>query len=351
MGIETNPIENEANDILAESVNSFFGEEVKEDDSTEEVEEEDNNSEDGSEKDEDESSDDSEEDDSTEEVEEEEEIDEEEVDTAENLKGIFSKEYIKLLESISDPKLKLDLIDAGKKQRADLDRKRSELGEHKKLVDTLEETIKATNLPYNRHQYADYVKNLVSFDALFSKNPTLALESLAKTANLDLTKLGKPAQNDNQDDDFEDYRTPEEIKRDQEIETLKQELNLIKNQKQQEEQLTARQEIENFSNAVDSEGNLKYPHFDKVRKMMGIFFNDPESNITLEQAYQKAVRLDDELFEQEKLSIAKKVELKRKAEIEKAKKLRNQSVRSSKVSAKTYNPDVALEKIVGDFFG
>jgi len=337
MGID-NPIESNADDLISaaydvvfkeeeidEVENSVKEEEIDEVENTDEIEEV--------------------EDESTEEVEDEKEIDEKESNITDTLKNVFSKDYIKLLESIDNPDLRNKFIEEGKKNRSELDRKRERLGESGKLVDTLDEVIKATNLPYNKAQYADYVKNLVSFDALFTRDPKLALESLAKTANLDLNTLGKKPV---QDDDYEDYRTPEEIKRDQEIETLKHELNLIKNQKQQEERLSVQQEVNNFANAKDSNGELKYPHFEKVRKDMAIFY--PDRTQSLDEAYQRALRLNDELFEEEKKRIEKGAESKRKEQVEKAKKLKRQSVNSSRVSAQSYNPDVALEKIVGSFF-
>ena len=73
--------------------------------------------------------------------------------------------------------------------------------------------------------------------------------------------------------------------------------------------------------------------------------------MTMEKAYSKAILLDDELVTLRDAELLKKAEIKRKTEIEKAKKLKRQSVRSSKVSATISNPDAALERIVGDFFG
>lgn len=351
MGINVNPIENEATQILENSVNEFYKEEPKEEkqEITEEVQEEIEEVKESETKDEtvDETT---EAEESIDEIaDEEKNIEEKEINIADSLRGVFSNDYIDLLESIEDVKLRNDLIDAGKKQRADLDRKRLELGESKKLVETLDGAIKDNGLNYNRQQYADLVKNFINFDALFARDPKQALEALAKQANLDLNTLGnKSVQEDDNFDD--DYLTPEEIKNAKELAALKEEINQLKNQRQQEEQISAQQELINFASEVDSDGNLKYPHFEKVRATMGMFFNSSNPEMTLEKAYQKAVRLDDDLFSQTKEEILRKAELKRKAEIEKAKKLKKQSINSSKVNATINDPRKRLESIVSDFY-
>lgn len=336
MGIEVNPLENEADQILADSVNSFYEEEAKDEEQvveatvedpkevTEEVEETETTEE---------SSEDEVGDEATEEVVDDKEIDEGEIDTnTENLRGVFSNEYIDVLESIDDPNIKSRLIKEGKKNRSELDRKRLELGEGKKKLEE------------ERALYANYK----GFDELYQKDPKEAIKSLAKHSSIDLNTLveTKPVQ---QDDD--DYRLPEEIERDNKLKTLEQELSQLKNQRQQQEQISAQQEVNDFANAKDTDGNLKYPHFDKVRKTMGIFFNNDNPDMTMEKAYNKAILLDDELVTLRDAELLKKAEIKRKTEIEKAKKLKRQSVRSSKVSATISNPDAALERIVGDFFG
>lgn len=360
MGVEVNSLENEADQILAQSVESFFEEEsqdekveepkeevtdvvIEDTDNNEEVEETESETEELSEEDVEE----------TEEVEDDKEIDEGKLDDLDKIRSSLRKDHVEFLESISDLELKNQIVKMTIEQRSDLDRKRKQYGDARKLVESLDEAVRMNGLNYNKEQYADIVKNFMNFDALFAKDPKQAIETLARTANIDLNTLGgNPVQEVKQDDGYDDdYRTPEEIKRDQEIETLKQELNLLKNHKQQEEQITVQQEINSFANTRDEAGNLKYPHFERVKQSMGLFFNDSNPDMTLEKAYHKAIRLDDELFEQEKMAIEKKAELKRKAEIEKAKKLKKQAVRSSRVSATSTNPDVALRQVVDQFFG
>ena len=359
-----NPLESSSDNELASSVEAFFDNEattepeVKEEvpaseeieAPVEEAEEEVTDSEEGG----DVTEEDIDEEDSGEESEsesKEEHTDIKESELAKDLRGVFSKEHIALLESVDDLDLRNDLIEVGKRDRADVDRKRQELGESKKLMEILDEGVKTNGLSYNKQQYAGLIKNFIGFDALFSKDPKLAIERLAESAKIDINTLGKSAVHETHDDDYDDYRSPEEIKTSQEIQTLKQELDLIKNQKQQEQQISVEQELHNFATATDTKGDLKYPHFERVKQNMALFFTDVNPDMTMEKAYKRAVLLDDDLVSQRDAKLLKSAEIKRKNDIAKAKKLKRQSVRSSKVSAHTSNPDAALEKLVGDFFG
>lgn len=275
--------------------------------------------------------------------EEKENIDEKEgSDLYQSLKGQFSKERIKLLESIDDPDLRAKFIEEGKKERSDLDRKRQELGESKKLAETLDNLVKSNNLPYNRQQYDSVIQNYINLDAMLVKDPAQAIKILADNAKVDLnTLVSVPKDVDSQEDD---YRLPEEIERDNKIKALEQKLNSYENQRLQQEQISVQQEVNNFVNAVDENGNLKHPHFERVKQNMALFFNDTNPDMTMEKAYERAVLLDDDLMAQRDADILRKAELAKKEKIEKAKKLKRQSVRSSKVNARTVDHDAALEQ-------
>jgi hypothetical protein len=175
----------------------------------------------------------------------------------------------------------------------------------------------------------------MGFDALFAKDPQQAIETLAKQANIDLNTLGSKTV---QEDDHDDYRTPEEIEMAKRLETLERREQQRENQLKQQEQLSVQQEINDFAGTKDSEGNLKYPYFDKVRANMGLFFNSNNPDMTMERAYQKALLLDDELIAKRDADILRKADTEKKARIEKAKKLKKQSVRSSKVKAAISDP-------------
>ena len=83
---------------------------------------------------------------------------------------------------------------------------------------------------------------------------------------------------------------------------------------------------------------------------MSLFFNNANPDMTMDKAYKKAIRLDDELSSQRDADILNKAAVKRKADIVKAKKQKKQSVRSSKVTSTIKDPDKALANIVNDFY-
>ena len=271
----------------------------------------------------------------------------EESNFAESLKGRFSKAEIELLKSIDDLDLRNRFVEEGIKQRSDLDRKRQELGESKKIAETLDKLVRTNNLPYNRQQYSSLVENYVNLDAMLFRDPAQAIKILAENAKVDLSKLVSVQDSV---DDYDDYRLPEEIERDNRLKALEQKEQQRENQLKQQEIISAQREVNDFINARDDKGNLKYPHFDKVRMDMQLFFNDSYPDMTLEKAYQKAIMLNPELVAQRDADILRKMELEKKAKIEKAKKQKAQSVRSSKINVKTVNPDVLLEQAFDNLF-
>jgi hypothetical protein len=261
----------------------------------------------------------------------------------------FSHEFKEVVGSIEDESLRNRMINASKIQRADLDRKRQELGESGKLAKIMDEAIKTNGLSYNKDGYANLVQNYLGFDALFVKDPTTAIKNLAESANIKLEALFNKEKTV-EDVDIDEYRTPEEILKDKELENLKERLNLIERQSIRQNEVSAEQKVQEFANTREADGNLKYPYFDRVRKNMGLFFNDDNPDMTMEKAYEKALLLDDELISKRDSEILRKAEEKRKREVEKAKSLKKQSMKSSKISTRSNDPHANLERIVSTFY-
>jgi hypothetical protein len=233
------------------------------------------------------------------------------------------KEFKDLVKSVQDKELQTKILDAGKIVRAREDRLSLELGNLKKEYGTSKELI----------QFID-------------RDPIAALKHIAKVTKVDLGSLiDAPVQNE---DDY-DYRTPEEKARDRKLEDIERKLNQREQSELQRQNAETANQIEEFRNAVDDAGDLKYPHFDRVRKNMAPFFdeNSPifDSNMTMAKAYQKAILLDDELAAERDAELLNKAKAKRVAEIEKAKKLNKYSSRSSSVNVKPASSRDALSNI------
>ena len=252
----------------------------------------------------------------------------ENIDKGIDLKKILSgqpREFREAVELIKDPEAQARVIEAGKILRAREDQVRLELGNTKKEM-----------------------ANFKTFDESFKKNPIQTIKDLAKFAKIDLTNLIEPVQ------DEYDYRTPEEIAKDNYYKNIESRLAQIERQKQEETADINAREIEQFKSAKNSDGEIKYPHFERVRGNMATFYIEGHPlynpNLTLEQAYKKAVMLDDELVELRDIEITRKATEKRREELEKAKKLKKFSGKTSSVNILPANPRAALEDIVSKHF-
>ena len=252
----------------------------------------------------------------------------ENIDKGIDLKKTLSgqpREFREAVELIKDPEAQAKVIEAGKILRAREDQVRLELGNTKKEM-----------------------ANLKTFDESFKKNPLQTIKDLAKFANIDLNSLIEPVQ------DEYDYRTPEEIARDNHYKNIESRLAQIERQKQEETADVNAREIEQFKSAKDSNGEIKYPHFERVRGNMATFYIEGHPlynpDLTLEQAYQKAIMLDDELVELRDIEITRKATEKRKEELEKAKRLKKFSGKTSSVNVAPASPRALLEDIVSKHF-
>ena len=246
------------------------------------------------------------------------------VDLKKTLSG-QPREFREAVELIKDPEAQAKVIEAGKILRAREDQVRLELGNTKKEM-----------------------ANFKAFDESLKKNPIQALKDLAKYAKIDINSLIEPVE------DEYDYRTPEEIARDNHYKNIESRLAQIERQKQDETADINAREIEQFKSAKNSDGEIKFPHFEKVRNTMATFFIEESPlfnpDLTLEQAYKKAVMLDDELVELRDAEITRKATEKRKEELEKAKRLKKFSGRTSSVNVAPANPRAALKDIVSKHF-
>jgi hypothetical protein len=261
----------------------------------------------------------------------------------------FNQEFRDAVNLIEDTDLRNKMIEAGKKQRATIDRKHQELGEGKKLVDRVNQAFVNNNLTYSKNDYVNVVERYINFDAAFTKDPLNAIEILAKSANIDLSNLhNKTVQNPELIDDQDDYRTPEEIALENRLKVLEQRETQRIQDAERAEKISSQQQLSDFINSKDADGNLLYPHFEQVRSDMGLLITKP--GMDLAKAYNQAVLLNDDLRTERESKLVKSVEEKRRLEIERAKKLKKQAPRSLNTKVSTSNPRTLLSNAVADFY-
>ena len=199
-------------------------------------------------------------------------------------------------------------------------RKTTDLAEQRRQIESLQGVLAPYKQQMQAHgiSEAEYVSRLMTYDNALRQNPKLALQNLAQHYGIKLSG-----------DSGVDY--VEETPSDPQILQLQQQLNQTQAhiQTMQQSQVMAQQQqlvdqVESFSTAKDAKGNLKHPHFEKLRERMGRLVNAGETT-DLDEAYGMALRLDNDLYNEaitnERNAVSKKADDRRKAAVQKAKKI------------------------------
>ena len=212
------------------------------------------------------------------------------------------------------------MIKRDKEMTSDYTKKTQELAEQRKNIEALDkvlqparQTIHATGI-----SEPEYISRLLNADNALRTNPKMALRQLAQGYGIDLSTMNEESESWNDPD-------PQYAQLMQQNQQIMQELNNFKQQNIQSTVAQTEQTVEQFSNKTNAEGKLMHPHFDKVRVKMGNLIDAGEAK-GLDDAYSKAVRLDDDLYAEaiktSKLSVKKQEDSKRKAAVEKARKVK-----------------------------
>ena len=199
-------------------------------------------------------------------------------------------------------------------------RKTTDLAEQRRQIESLQGVLAPYKQQMQAHgiSEAEYVSRLMTYDNALRQNPKLALQNLAQHYGIKLSG-----------DSGVDY--VEETPSDPQILQLQQQLNQTQAhiQTMQQSQVMAQQQqlvdqVESFSTAKDAKGNLKHPHFEKLRERMGRLVNAGETT-DLNEAYGMALRLDNDLYNEaitnERNAVSKQADDRRKAAVQKAKKI------------------------------
>ena len=218
----------------------------------------------------------------------------------------WTKEEKELVKKINDPDLKQEAIDATRKRRVDFDRRSLELGNTKKELAELR--VKMDELLSNKNKIVD---------------------------------------TDNDDD----YLTDQELKQQKQLEDVKRQLEEIKQEKTFNESQSVQKEVNDFREATDEDGILKFPYFDRVRQNMSLLFQaDPSNSLTLEKAYKRAILLDEELAEESMKETILRDKIHKQKTLEKVKKNKRFSPNSKEGRVKQ-SPKDANAKSIAELFG
>jgi len=243
------------------------------------------------------------------------------------------------------------MIKRDKEMTSDYTKKTQDLAEQRKNIEALDkvlqparQTIHATGI-----SEPEYISRLLNADNALRTNPKMALRQLAQGYGIDLSTMNEESESWNDPD-------PQYAQLLQQNQHIMSELNQFKQQNMQSTVAQTEQTVEQFSAKTGADGKLMHPHFDKVRVKMGNLIDAGEAK-GLDDAYTKAVRLDDDLYEEaikaSRLSVKKQEDSKRKAAVDKARKVKpSSSANPPKGSVKTTDLDsLLMTSIEGAGFG
>ena len=247
----------------------------------------------------------------------------------------------------ASPELRESQIKVFKKMRAGIDRKHTELGEAKKLAETTKELFKQYGL--DEKTGFNQIKNLVEFEKKLKEDPKAVIKHLQE-----MFKLNDEQSGSEQEIDLDSLTDNERIlynkikKAEEEAEKAKKENENFRRLTEKEQQDLVVKEINQFRSAVNEDGSLTNPYFDdllpEMERLSGIYPND-----NVEKLYNKALRLNDEIYQKslddkrakENAFLTKKQE----EALKRAKSINSQSLKhksSSSPQAKS------LDDILGD---
>ena len=211
------------------------------------------------------------------------------------------------------------MLKRDKEMTADYTRKTQEVAQQRKSFESLDKVIAPMRqqIAASGVGEAEYISRLLNADMALRNNPKMAIKQLAQGYGIDLSSIEETVDWNDSD--------PQIAQLKQQNQAILAELNQFKQQNLQSARQQTEAQINGFANTKDDKGNLKYPHFDKLRVKMGNLIDAGEAK-GLEDAYAKAVRLDDELYKQsldaQRKSAKAEEDARRKAAVEKAKKVR-----------------------------
>ena len=233
------------------------------------------------------------------------------------------------------------MIKRDKEMTSDYTKKTQDLAEQRKNIEALDKVLQPArqNIQATGIGEAEYISRLLNADQALRTNPKMALRQLAQGYGINLSSLEDESESWNDPD-------PQYAQLMQQNQQIMAELNQFKQQNMQSTVAQTEQTVEQFSTKTDAEGKLIHPHFDKVRVKMGNLIDAGEAK-GLDDAYAKAVRLDDDLYAEalkaSQLSIKKQEDSKRKKAVEKARKVKpSASANPPKGSVKASDLDSLL---------
>jgi len=197
---------------------------------------------------------------------------------------------------------------------------------------------------------ADAIRRLAGAHYHLQNRPAEAIQGLAKQYGVDLEALVYGDESGSQNQEPAD---PEVAKLQQQVGNVTNYLQQQEAARQQSHAQQLQQQINEFAQATDDQGNPKHPHFNEVQQRMAKLIQAGEAQ-GLEDAYEQAVWLDRDIrqkqLEAERKRVADEEARKRKEAAEKAKKA-GRNPRGNTGSSSGQSQPSGLDAILDDAIG
>lgn len=271
-----------------------------------------------------------------------------------NLPEHMPKELREKLEGLSEDVQKAS-TDVFKQMHKSYTKKNQNLSKQSFLAESVDEAFKKHGMNVdNVKNKATIISNYVAFDKMLRLDPVKAIKLVAERHKIKPDQLGEsPTKTEKGSSDLDtDLLTENEKLLVQKLEAANDKIDKLEqnfDRRESQEQLTA---VQRFMKAEDESGNLLHPHFTTVKNdMMDLAEINP--NMTIEQLYKKAVRMNDDLYAEtiktERQKIVDENKRKKDERLKKAKAMSRQSLKQNGTQTiETLDEDAMLEKIAVD---
>ena len=212
------------------------------------------------------------------------------------------------------------VLERDKSMTADYTRKTQDVAQIRQAYEPLHHVLNPMRqaLQQSGISEAEYVARLIQADRNLQQNPYGAIQQLARNAGINLEALEQPQAATVQQPD------PQMNALQQQVQQLQGYVQNNEERQAQERQVGLQGQIETFATQSDADGNLAHPHFDALRVTMGQLI-EANAASDLNDAYSKALRLDDTLYQQsleaERTKVKAAEDKRRKEAVAKAKKV------------------------------
>lgn len=222
-----------------------------------------------------------------------------------------------VLKTIKDKEIRESMLNLHSRMNSHMQDKSRELSEQKRLAENIHGAFERHGKASVKDKVA-HLESYLKFEKVADENPKIAIRKMMEALRVNPEELLNEL--------VYDGDKVRESSLEFENSNLKQQISSYEQNRMKEE---VERQTEDFKNEKDDTGNLKHPHFEKLKVEMAKLMKI-EPDLSLEKLYNKACRLDDDLYneslEKEKSKVAKKTE--EKLKVKKAKDISSQNITS-----------------------